>query len=96
MQTRLRRWAMLATGWFFVVLGVAGLFLPILQGVLFIIIGLLILSSEYVWAHQLLQKMKQRFPAVAIPAHRAAESVHQWFHRCLHKPGKVIGGKHEG
>ena len=33
------------TGFSFLVLGIAGLFLPVLQGVLFIIVGLLIFSS---------------------------------------------------
>jgi uncharacterized protein len=52
-------------GWGFILLGVIGLFLPILQGVLFLLIGLLTLSSEYVWAHRLLLKIWNRFPAVA-------------------------------
>lgn len=65
MRARVRRWALLATGWFFVVLGIAGLFLPVLPGILFILIGLLILSSEYVWAHRLLERVKQGFPILA-------------------------------
>ncbi len=55
----------LITGWAFLLLGIAGLFLPVLQGVLFIAIGLTILSTEYVWAHDLLQKLKERFPSMA-------------------------------
>ena len=47
------------------VVGMIGLLLPVLQGVLFLVIGLLILSSEYVWAHRLLGKLRQRFPAVS-------------------------------
>ncbi len=54
----------LAVGWTFIVLGVLGLFLPVLQGILFLIIGLMILSSEYVWAHRVLQKARERFPAI--------------------------------
>ena len=46
----LKRIALLALGWLFVIFGIAGLFLPLLQGVLFLLIGLLILAKEYRWA----------------------------------------------
>lgn len=39
-----RRLALWVTGWFCIFLGVLGLFLPILQGILFLLIGLFILS----------------------------------------------------
>jgi hypothetical protein len=91
MRARLKRWAMLGTGWFFIVVGIVGLFLPILQGVLFILIGLLILSSEYVWAHRLLEKLKQRFPTLAERAHVAAQSVRDWLHGCLRRISGSVG-----
>lgn len=65
MKKQIKRWVWIATGWMFIVLGILGLFLPLLQGVLFLFIGLLILSSEYVWAHQLLQKFRAKFPRIA-------------------------------
>jgi uncharacterized membrane protein YbaN (DUF454 family) len=68
-----KRWLLLLTGWGFILLGIAGLFLPILQGVLFLVIGLVILSSEYVWAYRLLQKLQKRFPKVAAHVHQASE-----------------------
>jgi uncharacterized membrane protein YbaN (DUF454 family) len=84
-KARLKRWGILAVGWAFILLGIAGLFLPILQGILFLLIGLFILSTEYVWAHHLLLKLKQRFPAVARHADaarsRAEEKLARWFHR---------------
>jgi uncharacterized protein len=40
-------------GWTFILIGVAGIILPVLQGVLFFIVGLLFLSKEYHWAHRL-------------------------------------------
>ena len=49
----------LSVGWTFIVLGVAGSVLPILQGFLFFIVGLLFLSREYHWAHRLLERLKQ-------------------------------------
>ncbi len=65
MHRHVKRALVLVVGWAFILLGIAGLFLPILQGILFLLIGLFILSSEYVWAHQLLQKIRTRFPKIA-------------------------------
>ncbi len=64
-RMRLKKIALLSLGWAFIVLGIAGLFLPVIQGVLFLLIGLLILSSKYAWAHQILGKIRTRFPAAA-------------------------------
>lgn len=51
-------------GWACVLLGIIGLFLPILQGILFLVLGLLILSVEYRWARRLLDWLGDRYPAV--------------------------------
>jgi uncharacterized membrane protein YbaN (DUF454 family) len=68
-------------GWVFIILGVIGLFLPFMQGVLFIIIGLTILSSEYVWAHHLLTKVRARFPRIALFSDRAQKTATGWVRR---------------
>jgi len=52
-------------GWMFLLAGIAGLFLPFLQGILFILVGLVILSSQYAWAHKVLVHAKKRFPKMA-------------------------------
>lgn len=73
-----KRIGIIATGWFFIVLGVVGLFLPVLQGVLFLLIGLVILSAEYHWARRLLAKLRSRFPkldGVIKAAHDKAASI---------------------
>ncbi len=57
-----KRIGIITTGWFFIVLGVVGLFLPVLQGALFLLIGLVILSAEYHWAKRLLANLRSRFP----------------------------------
>jgi uncharacterized membrane protein YbaN (DUF454 family) len=49
-------------GWGFVLLGIVGLFLPILQGILFILIGLLVLSKESPMAKNILHKIEKRYP----------------------------------
>jgi uncharacterized membrane protein YbaN (DUF454 family) len=39
-----------------------GLFLPVLPGALFLIIGLSILSVEYAWARRWITALRSRFP----------------------------------
>ena len=41
-------------------LGIVGLFLPILQGIAFIIAGLLLLAREYHWARNLLNWVRRK------------------------------------
>lgn len=74
----LKKVVILATGWAFVLLGVLGLFLPVLQGILFLLVGLLILSTEYVWAHHLLQRMRNRFPGIASKLEQAKTRSEEW------------------
>jgi uncharacterized membrane protein YbaN (DUF454 family) len=80
-----KRFAMLALGWGFILLGIAGLFLPVLQGILFLLIGLLILSTEYVWAHRLLQRLRNRFPSIASKLDDAKLAANRWM-KFLRKP----------
>ena len=58
----LKRVAMIVLGWMFLVLGTAGLFLPVLPGILFLLIGLSILSVEYEWARRWVSALRRRFP----------------------------------
>ena len=91
MRPLIKRLAVLALGWFFVLLGIVGLFLPILQGILFILIGLIILSSEYMWAHRLLEKLKARFPAISRKATEASARAHKWLQRLSrNKPSSPV------
>lgn len=85
MKIRTKRLLTLFAGWSFIVLGVLGLFLPVLQGILFLLIGLIILSTEYVWAHKLLQKIKVRFPKLAHLSEEAAAKAHHWINRIAGK-----------
>jgi uncharacterized membrane protein YbaN (DUF454 family) len=64
MQRHVRRIVVLAIGWTLIALGVIGLFLPFLQGVLFIMLGLLVLSRESETARRWLQRGRQRYPRV--------------------------------
>lgn len=81
MHRQIKRALILIVGWIFVLLGIVGMFLPILQGILFLVVGLLILSSEYVWAHQLLTKLRARFPKMSRAADEAAGKATHWLRR---------------
>ena len=86
MNARIKRVLVLIVGWCFILLGIVGLFLPILQGVLFLLIGLIILSSEYVWAHHLLSKLRQRFPKLSSTADKAMEKAIKWLRHLSRQP----------
>ncbi|MBZ5568512.1 MAG: PGPGW domain-containing protein [Acidobacteriia bacterium] len=96
MKEQLKRVALLAVGWGFILLGIAGLFLPVLQGILFLLIGLFILSSEYVWAHKLLYKLKLRFPHIAEHFEHARQRSEAWMARTLHKKKPPVKARAPG
>jgi uncharacterized protein len=62
MAAQLRRIAILTLAWLFILLGILGLFLPFLQGVLFLFIGLLLLSRESEIARRQLERLRARYP----------------------------------
>jgi hypothetical protein len=61
-RSKLKRVAIVVTGWLFVIAGAVGLVLPVLQGILFLLIGLAILSKEYRWARRLKRRLQSCFP----------------------------------
>jgi uncharacterized membrane protein YbaN (DUF454 family) len=64
MERQVKRIVVLVIGWALVAVGVVGLFLPVLQGVLFIMLGLLVLSRESQTARRWLRHGRQRYPHV--------------------------------
>jgi uncharacterized membrane protein YbaN (DUF454 family) len=68
----MKRVAVIASGWSLLLLGLAGLVLPVLPGVLLLIIGLSVLSVEYAWAHRWLTALRSRFPVL----NRKAQEIH--------------------
>jgi uncharacterized membrane protein YbaN (DUF454 family) len=78
MRARVKRIAIEVVGWIFIVLGIAGLFLPVLQGILFLLIGLFILSTQYAWAHRLLHRLRERFPNIAEQFDKAKAKAERW------------------
>jgi uncharacterized membrane protein YbaN (DUF454 family) len=81
MRAQVKRALVLLVGWGFILLGIVGLFLPLLQGVLFLFIGLIVLSSEYAWAHRLIARLRRRFPKVGHVADEAAAKATSWLRR---------------
>jgi uncharacterized membrane protein YbaN (DUF454 family) len=58
----IKKIGLLIIGWLFIVLGILGLFLPILQGILFILIGLAILSSRSETIKRFLKHLEEHYP----------------------------------
>ena len=62
MKKGAKYYLLLALGWIFIFLGILGLFLPILQGILFLAIGFIVLSRRSPRVRLFNQKMGQRYP----------------------------------
>jgi uncharacterized protein len=60
----LKRIAALTLGWALVGLGVLGLFLPLLQGLMMIALGLYVLSRESRAVHHRVERLRGRLPAL--------------------------------
>ena len=65
MTVKAKRRILLVVGWFFFVLGILGLFLPILQGVLFLLIALVLLAKANPRFRLLKQRIRRRYPKYA-------------------------------
>ena len=87
MARSLKRYVILGLGWSFVVLGVLGLFLPILQGILFLLIGFILLSRESEWAQRQLEKLKTRYPRFAEKYDEAEARAERLWQRMFGKKG---------
>jgi hypothetical protein len=59
-------------GVFFFLLGIAGIILPILQGVLFLIISAILLAPYSLWVQKQLARFERRFPWLSDKARSVA------------------------
>lgn len=55
----------LTLGWALLLVGILGLFLPLLPGIPLFLGGLVVLSRQYEWARGLLQRTRRLIPAAA-------------------------------
>jgi uncharacterized membrane protein YbaN (DUF454 family) len=60
-----RRFAVIALGWVLILLGIAGLVLPITPGAFFIVAGALMVNPQCTWLRRMLEKCRLRFPVLA-------------------------------
>ena len=87
MRFRARQILMAVAGWVFLLVGVVGLFVPILQGIIFILIGLSILSKSSRRVRRLLDPLRARFPA---SFHRAEGFKHGMIDRLQAMWAKIV------
>ena len=85
MDKQVKRILILVFGWVFIIFGVVGLFLPFLQGILFLLIGFYMLSHESQWAKKQFDRLKKRYPGLyhrfAEIKNRFADKYREIFHR---------------
>lgn len=62
MNARLKRAVRIVSGWGFLLLGAAGLFLPVLQGILFLTIGAFLLAPYVRFFRKMQIMLYRRFP----------------------------------
>ena len=79
MANEFKKIGILIIGWFFIVLGILGLFLPVLQGILFILIGLSILSSRSALVKRFVNRIEERFPHHFEQIEIWREKIRNWF-----------------
>ena len=85
-----KRVIVLALGWAFILLGIAGLFLPILQGILFLLIGLAILSTESRVARYCLLRLRRRYPKLSKKLDEAEARAKCLYARVTRRDGMVL------
>jgi uncharacterized membrane protein YbaN (DUF454 family) len=79
------RVTVLVVGWLVLLVGVAGLVLPGIQGIATILAGLAILSVASELAHRWMRRSLQRWPKLAERVERFRDKLHARLHRLAHK-----------
>jgi len=78
-MNHIKKIGILIAGWVLIILGILGLFLPILQGVLFIMVGMAILSSRSDIIKRFLNYLQKRYPEHHRRVMIWRERVMNWF-----------------
>jgi len=76
---KFRKIGILLIGWTFLLVGILGLFLPLLQGILFIMVGLAILSSRSKTIQRFLNHLGERYPQHHERVVIWREKIKKWF-----------------
>lgn len=77
-------------GWVLILVGVAGLVLPGIQGVVTIVAGAALLSLDNQMAYRGLRKVFKRWPSLWRRIEHFREKAHDRIHRMLHPKKKVV------
>jgi hypothetical protein len=90
-NTSWKRFLLRLTGWGFIVLGILGIFLPILQGILFLLVGMYILGRVSprmrMWRMHFRRKARERYPSWTGKFEEAEVKAKYWTNRIL-KPNR--------
>lgn len=70
-----------AVGWLFIVLGILGCFLPILQGILFLAIGVFLLADYVPFFGRIRDWIHRKFPHITERVHEMGRRFKARFHR---------------
>jgi uncharacterized membrane protein YbaN (DUF454 family) len=79
------RIAVLTVGWLVLLVGVAGLVLPGIQGIATILAGLAILSISSELAHRWMRRALQRWPKLSRRVESFRTRVNDWLHRMVRR-----------
>lgn len=74
-------------GWLLILVGVAGLVLPGIQGIATILVGAALLSLDNELVYRGLRRMLARWPRVWRKIEHFREKSHDWIHRTFHRKG---------
>ena len=81
-----------AAGFSLLFLGVLGTVLPILQGLLFLALGLFVLRDQYAWAHRGMEKLRHRWPRQMEGVEAMEARLIAWFGRQGERLRLMLGG----
>jgi uncharacterized membrane protein YbaN (DUF454 family) len=82
MHKNIKRIAIVTVGTIFVLLGLAGLVLPFLQGLLFLVIGFILLSLSSPSVREWMEQHTRKRPKL----HAIVERVEAWIVRIIGRP----------
>jgi hypothetical protein len=74
-------------GWLLILIGVAGLVLPGIQGIATILVGAALLSLDNELVYRGLRRLLARWPRVWNKIEHFREKSHDWIHRTFHRKG---------
>lgn len=93
------RFAVMGAGWALILFGIVGLFLPVLQGTLSLLLGLALMSVASQSIHLWLRNLFRRSPGAWKRMERVRRAIHRWLERWHHQnpavPAKAKTGAAE-